>query len=108
MMFWWGHAHHDHILDAPELCRQTGARLIGSPDVSLVGKAAGLPVNQILSTVGRERIDCGPHCTIQGFTSKHGRVYFNRVTLAGSISPNIDWPDLGMESSAWFGVKLTY
>ena len=21
-----GHAHHDHVLDAPELCRQTGAR----------------------------------------------------------------------------------
>ena len=25
-----GHAHYDHILDAPDLCKQTGARLIGS------------------------------------------------------------------------------
>ena len=25
-----GHAHYDHSLDAPELCKQTGARLIGS------------------------------------------------------------------------------
>ena len=25
-----GHAHYDHILDAPEVCKQTGARLIGS------------------------------------------------------------------------------
>src|SRR5699024_9181225 len=25
-----GHSHYDHILDAPDLCKQTGARLIGS------------------------------------------------------------------------------
>ncbi|MFX5839858.1 MBL fold metallo-hydrolase, partial [Acinetobacter baumannii] len=37
-----GHAHYDHILDAPDLCRQTGARLIGSSTAVQVGIAAGL------------------------------------------------------------------
>ncbi len=42
-----GHAHHDHILDAPCLCHQTGARLIGSEDVVRVGRAAGCRHNRI-------------------------------------------------------------
>ena len=42
MMYLVGHAHHDHILDAPCVCHQTGARLIGSEDVIRVGRAAGL------------------------------------------------------------------
>jgi L-ascorbate metabolism protein UlaG (beta-lactamase superfamily) len=37
-----GHAHYDHILDAPDLCKQTGARLIGSKAACMVGRAAGL------------------------------------------------------------------
>ena len=38
-----GHAHHDHVLDAPEVCRHTGARFIGGPDACQVARAAGLP-----------------------------------------------------------------
>ncbi|MFX4728923.1 MBL fold metallo-hydrolase, partial [Acinetobacter baumannii] len=45
-----GHAHYDHILDAPDLCRQTGARLIGSSTAVQVGIAAGLPPEQLLVT----------------------------------------------------------
>jgi glyoxylase-like metal-dependent hydrolase (beta-lactamase superfamily II) len=37
-----GHAHYDHILDAPEVCKQTGARLIGSKATLMYGRSAGL------------------------------------------------------------------
>lgn len=86
-----GHAHHDHVLDAPLLCQQTGARLIGSPDVAMVGRAAGLPESQIRETSGCEDIGCG-HGMVRGIPSRHGRVYFNRVTLPGNIQNPLSWP----------------
>jgi glyoxylase-like metal-dependent hydrolase (beta-lactamase superfamily II) len=55
-----GHAHYDHILDAPDLCKQTGARLIGSSSTIMVGRAAGLPEEQLRVTEGHEDIPSGP------------------------------------------------
>ena len=87
-----GHTHHDHVLDAPELCQQTGARFIGSPDACNVARAAGLSDAQILSTTGGEDLDCGPMCSVHGVRSEHGRVYFNQVTLPGNIPEPPPWP----------------
>ncbi|MCB9676470.1 MAG: MBL fold metallo-hydrolase [Alphaproteobacteria bacterium] len=86
-----GHAHHDHVLDAPELCRQTGARFIGSRDACNVARAAGLPESQLVETAGREDIPSGPGM-VRGIPSAHGRVYFNRVALAGNIEKPPPWP----------------
>ncbi len=86
-----GHAHHDHILDAPALCKQTGARLIGSRAACNVGRAAGLPEAQLVETAGREDIASGA-LTLRGLPSRHGRVYFNRVTLPGDIPAPPPWP----------------
>jgi len=86
-----GHAHHDHVLDAPALCQATGARLIGSPDVCNVGRAAGLPESQLVETLGREEIRSGAG-SVRGLPSAHGRVYFNRVTLQGNIPVPPPWP----------------
>ena len=80
-----GHAHHDHVLDSPQLCLQTGARFIGSPSACNVARAAGLPEAQIRATEGRERIACGS-ASVYGAPSRHGRVYFGRVTLPGVIT----------------------
>ncbi len=86
-----GHAHHDHVLDAPGLCLRTGARLIGSPDVCNVGRAAGVPEAQLVSTTGREDLASGP-LTVRGLPSRHGKVYFGRVTLPGTIPTPPSWP----------------
>ncbi len=86
-----GHAHHDHVLDAPELCRQTGAVLVGSPDVCNVGRAAGLPETQMLETRGREELACGA-AKVRGLPAEHGRVYFGRVGLPGNIEKPPSWP----------------
>ena len=86
-----GHAHYDHVLDAPALCRQTGARLIGSPSVCNVGRAAGLSEEQMRETLGREDIACGG-VTVRGLPSRHGKVYFNRVPLPGNIETPPRWP----------------
>lgn len=85
-----GHAHYDHILDAPDLCRQTGARLIGSESAIQVGRTAGLPESQLLATAGREDIASGTW-TLRGLPSRHGRV-FGRIPFPGDITAPPPWP----------------
>lgn len=86
-----GHAHYDHILDAPLLCQQTGARLIGSSATMMVGRAAGLPESQLLQTQGREDIACGSWI-VRGLPSVHGKALFGRIPLPGDISAPPPWP----------------
>ena len=86
-----GHAHYDHILDAPDLCKLTGARLIGSPATIMVGKAAGLPDEQMLLTTGREDIACG-EWQVRGLPSIHGKAVFGRIPLPGDITSPPQWP----------------
>jgi len=86
-----GHAHFDHVLDAPVLCKQTGARLVGSPAVSMVGRAAGLPERQMHVTSGREDIACGAF-SVRGLPSRHGKVFMNRVLFPGDITSLPAWP----------------
>jgi L-ascorbate metabolism protein UlaG (beta-lactamase superfamily) len=85
-----GHAHYDHILDAPDLCKQTGARLIGSSSTIMVGRAAGLPESQMLETSGREDIKSGDW-TVRGLPSLHGKV-FGRIPMPGDITDIPPWP----------------
>lgn len=86
-----GHAHYDHILDAPDLCKQTGARLIGSKATCMVGRAAGLPESQLNETEGRENIACGSW-TVRGLPSIHGKAIFGRIPIPGDILSPPVWP----------------
>ena len=85
-----GHAHHDHVLDGPSLCKQTGARFIGSPSACNVARAYGLPESQIRATKGREVIEAGK-AKLRGLPSLHGKVY-GRVPLPGEIPEPPPWP----------------
>lgn len=89
-----GHSHHDHALDAPVVCRQTGARLLGSASTLNIARAAGLPEAQYVEVherAGGHRVECGP-VTATAYRSRHGRVYFGRVTLPGDIPRPPSWP----------------
>ena len=41
------HSHYDHVMDAPEVARRTGALLLGSESTANVGRGAGLAESQI-------------------------------------------------------------
>ncbi len=86
-----GHAHYDHILDAPDLCLQTGARLIGSRAAIMVGRAAGVPESQLRETAGREDIASGSW-TIRGLPSIHGKAAFGMIPIPGDITAPPPWP----------------
>jgi L-ascorbate metabolism protein UlaG (beta-lactamase superfamily) len=86
-----GHAHFDHVLDAPVLCQQTGARLIGAGASLMVGRSAGLGENQLLETSGNQEIASG-RWMIRGVPSIHGKAILGRVPIVGDITTPIDWP----------------
>lgn len=85
-----GHSHYDHVLDAPEICIQTRARLIGSRSTMMIGRAAGVPVHQLRETAGNEDIRAGDW-TLRGVPSRHGKV-FGRVPFPGDIHFPPPWP----------------
>ena len=86
-----GHAHYDHILDAPEVCKQTGARLIGSKATLMYGISAGLSESQMLETKGQEIIECG-QWQVVGLPSIHGKALFGRVPLPGDMTTPPPYP----------------
>lgn len=86
-----GHSHYDHILDAPDLCKQTGARLIGSRATMMVGRAAGVAEAQLLEIQGHELIQSGSW-QLKGLPSVHGKALFNRIPLPGDIHEPPPWP----------------
>jgi L-ascorbate metabolism protein UlaG (beta-lactamase superfamily) len=91
-----GHAHYDHVLDAPALCARTGARLIGSRAVCMVGRAAGLPEAKLVETAGREDITSGAF-VVRGLPSLHGKVFRDRVLFPGDIEAPPAWPPRAAE-----------
>ncbi|KAK2872137.1 hypothetical protein FQN49_002528 [Arthroderma sp. PD_2] len=42
------HSHYDHALDSPSVCKQTGAKLVGSTSTWMIGKGRGLPDDQMI------------------------------------------------------------
>lgn len=44
-----GHSHYDHLLDAPEIAKRTGAVLVGTNSTVNVGRAAGLDESQMIA-----------------------------------------------------------
>lgn len=86
-----GHAHYDHILDAPLLCQQTGARLIGSSSTAMVGRAAGLAESQLVETTGHEDIASGDW-TLRGLPSIHGKAVMGRIPFPGHMTTPPPWP----------------
>ena len=79
-----GHAHYDHILDAPEICKQTGARLIGSRATLMYGKSAGLKNAQMLEVKGHEEVTSGKWL-VKALPSIHGKALFGKIPLPGDM-----------------------
>ena len=51
----FGHGHWDHIADAPEVARQTHAKLYGGPPTTEWLKAQGVPDAQLVTWKGGEK-----------------------------------------------------
>ncbi len=85
-----GHSHFDHVLDAPALCRRTGATLYGSASTAMVAAAAGLDPAQMRVLSPGEQVTHGA-ARFKPLHSRHGRV-FGRVPLPGELTRPPPWP----------------
>jgi L-ascorbate metabolism protein UlaG (beta-lactamase superfamily) len=86
-----GHSHHDHALDAPALCRLTGATLLGSASTLNLGRAYGLPEVQMREVVPHQPESCGPWKGT-AIPSRHGKAVLGRIPLPGNIDRPPSWP----------------
>ena len=86
-----GHAHHDHLVDAPAAAALLQAPFYGSEDAARVARLEGLPETQIHTLKGGERIRVGD-MTVEAVASRHSHIITN-VLVNGSIAP---WARLPM------------
>ena len=71
------HAHWDHLMDAPEVARQTGARIFGSFNTGRLLRASGVPDEKVIEIRAGDRRELGEfqlevfaaqHIPLPGFT----------------------------------------
>ncbi len=82
-----GHSHYDHLLDAPEIARRTGAVLAGSRSTARVGAAHGVAVEKLVEVPPEGRTFTVGDITVRFVPSLHGRIAFHRVPFPGEIAP---------------------
>ena len=89
------HGHIDHLLDAPEVIRQTGARLVASRTSMELAQSAGVPAPRCQAVTWGDSVEIGPaHVTI--LAAAHDRL-FGRVPFPGQrqspsrVSLPSDW-----------------
>ena len=66
----FGHGHSDHVADAPEVAKQTNAKLYGSPPTTEWLKAQGVPDAQLVTWTGGESQKFNGF-TIQAIHARH-------------------------------------
>ena len=82
------HAHHDHLMDAPEIARRTGARLYGSPNSCRIAQACGLEAGQTQTLQAGDRLQIGPFA-VEVYAGEHPWL---PGYGAGEVSPALQAP----------------
>ncbi|MBI4539865.1 MAG: MBL fold metallo-hydrolase, partial [Gemmatimonadetes bacterium] len=65
-----GHAHYDHVSDAPEIARRTGAMVVGAPPTAAYLRTAAVPPAQIRMVKGGDVLDFGGF-TVEAVHANH-------------------------------------
>lgn len=91
-----GHSHFDHLLDAPEVARRTGAVLLGSQTTAMVGRASGLPDEQLIAVKGGEDFAFDGF-SVRAIPSLHSAIGEKHIFGGALTAP----PVLPMASSEW-------
>ena len=79
-----GHSHFDHLLDAPEFAKKTGAMLIGSASTANVCRGAGLSEEKIKVIKDRGTLNIGSF-SFKFIEGVHGPAFLGRIPYPGFI-----------------------
>jgi L-ascorbate metabolism protein UlaG (beta-lactamase superfamily) len=82
------HSHYDHVMDAPEVARRTGAMLVGSESTANVGRGWGLPPSQIVVAKMNEPMRFG-RFTVTPFPSRHAPTGFTGGVIDRPLVPPV-------------------
>ncbi len=98
-----GHSHFDHLLDAPAVALRAGARLLGSASTIRVGRAAGVPEDQLIAVKGGEDLELSG-VSVRVIPSLHSEI--GAAYLLGEI---VEHPELPMPADGYAeGSTLAY
>jgi len=104
------HTHFDHALDAPEIARQTGARVFGSRSALRLCRGFGVPEMQLecVEHAAPHQAEVGPF-GLRFWPSAHSAFLFGRVPFPGDIA---DCSDVPLRTEAYrcgavFGAEIT-
>lgn len=84
------HAHWDHLLDVPDVIRNTGATALGSANTCRLLQAEGIPALRIRRIQAGERLNLG-NLHVQVLPAEHLRL-FGRPLLTGPLPPTLKPP----------------
>ena len=103
-----GHSHYDHLLDAPAIALDRGARLVGSETTLALARATGVPEDQLDLVPPTGRTLRVGSFEITFVPSLHGRIFFGRVPLPGSWShtPPLPLPAWRYRMGGAFGILI--
>ncbi len=104
-----GHSHYDHLLDAPEIARRTGALLLGSRTTASFARAHGLRPAQIVEVPPEGLTRRVGDVEIRFVPSRHGRIVAGRVPFPGEVErpPMLPARVFHYRMGGAYGVHLT-
>lgn len=83
------HSHYDHVMDAPDVARWTGAQLVGSTSTANVGRGASLPEDRITVAVPGQPLTFG-RFSVTLLESRHAPT--GRFLMPGEITSPLTPP----------------
>ncbi len=99
-----GHSHVDHLLDAPDVAKRTGAILIGSPSTIAVGAASGLPEDKLEEVQPGDDLEFGSF-SIRVIASLHSRIGMPTKQIVAPKLP-LTWNDYGDGGTLAYLIRL--
>ncbi|KAB2898691.1 MAG: MBL fold metallo-hydrolase [Kofleriaceae bacterium] len=89
-----GHSHVDHLLDAPAIAKRTGAQLLGSLSTTRIGRASGVPDDQLITIQGGEdfAFDEAGGYSVRVIPSLHSAIGDKHDALDGEVPPDVALP----------------
>lgn len=84
------HSHVDHLLDAPEVAKRTGAQLMGSDSTVRVGKASGVAEDKLIQVKGGEDFAFGGF-SVRVIPSLHSAI-FKKHAIHRAIADPVELP----------------
>jgi L-ascorbate metabolism protein UlaG (beta-lactamase superfamily) len=87
-----GHSHVDHLLDAPEVARRTGAQVLGSLSTARYARAAGVADDHIITVQGGEDFAFDAGYSVRVIPSLHSAIGDKHDRLDGEIREDIRLP----------------